>query len=125
MGGSEAMRSVASSNEEEGVWEGSGVWWREVVGGGGPVVVTGEGSSLMLEWSSPTAQAVLRTLQHLTEHYQLFQTPPSGRGETGSFHTPPPPPPPPAPPAPSASPPAPAAGGVELVGGVVGCWPAC
>ena len=34
--------------------------------------VTGEGSSLMVEWSTPTAVALLRTLQHLKQHYQLF-----------------------------------------------------
>lgn len=44
---------------------------------GEPVVVSGEGSSLMLEWSTPTAVALLRTLQHLKEHYQLFSS--SGR----------------------------------------------
>ena len=34
--------------------------------------VTGEGSSLMVEWSTPTAVALLRTLQHLKQHYKLF-----------------------------------------------------
>ena len=39
---------------------------------GEPAVVAGEGSSLMLEWSTPTAVALLRTLQHLKQHYKLF-----------------------------------------------------
>ena len=53
-----------------------GLWsWKKVVSvftGGEPMVLTGEGSSLMLEWSRPTEVALMRTLQHLKQHYGLF-----------------------------------------------------
>ena len=34
--------------------------------------VAGEGSNLMVEWSTPTAVALLRMLQHLKQHYKLL-----------------------------------------------------
>ena len=60
----------ANSRCESDVWS-----WRKVVsvlGSGEPGVLTGEGSSLMVEWSRPTQVALLRTLSHLKQHYRLF-----------------------------------------------------
>ena len=51
------------------------LWWKEVLGvlvGGHPLSVVGEGSNLMLEWSTPTEVALLETLQHLRQSYHLF-----------------------------------------------------
>ena len=68
--GREGGEGGASSRCESGVWS-----WRKVVsvlGSGEPGVLTGEGSSLMVEWSRPTQVALLRTLSHLKQHYRLF-----------------------------------------------------
>ena len=51
------------------------LWWKEILGvlvGGHPLSVVGEGSNLMLEWSTPTEVALLETLQHLRQSYHLF-----------------------------------------------------
>ena len=55
------------------LWWGRG--WEGLLLGGEPAAITGEGSSLMLEWSTPTAMAMLRTLTHLSQHYKLFGAP--------------------------------------------------
>ena len=49
--------------------------WRNIVSvlmTGEQAPVTGEVSSLMVEWSTPTTVALLKTLQHLKQHYNLF-----------------------------------------------------
>lgn len=52
----------------------SGWDWKTVLLMGEPASITGEGSSLMLEWSTPIAVALLRTVQHLQQRYKLFGT---------------------------------------------------
>ena len=47
--------------------------------------ITGEGSSVMVEWSTPTAATLLRTLQHLKEHYKLFGAIEAGKDD-GDLH---------------------------------------
>ena len=40
-----------------------------------PLRVSGEGHSLMLEWSKPTAVTLLRSLEHVKQKYNLFSGP--------------------------------------------------
>ena len=40
-----------------------------------PLRVSGEGHSLMLEWSKPTAVTLLRSLEHVKQKYNLFSSP--------------------------------------------------
>ena len=78
----EAVETLSSnsrgreSSESERVTKFRLGWsWEEVCSvlvGGEPACVTGEGSSLMVEWSTPTEVALLRTLQHLKQRYHLF-----------------------------------------------------
>ena len=52
----------------------SGWDWKTVLLMGEPATITGEGSSLMVEWSTSIAVALLRTVQHLQQRYKLFGT---------------------------------------------------
>ena len=67
--------TLPSSLRESERGEVTMLWWKEVLGvlvGGHPLSVVGEGSNLMLEWSTPTEVALLETLQHLRQSYHLF-----------------------------------------------------
>lgn len=78
-----------ASLEERGAENGLPWWgkgWKGLLLGGEHSAITGEGSSLMLEWSTPTAVAVLRTLTHLSQHYKLFGT--AGKDQSQSSQSP-------------------------------------
>ena len=50
---------------------------KEVIFLNDPLRISGEGHSLMLEWSKPTAVTLLRSLEHVKQKYNLFNNGPS------------------------------------------------
>ena len=48
---------------------------KEVIFLNDPLRISGEGHSLMLEWSKPTAVTLVRSLEHVKQKYNLFNGP--------------------------------------------------
>ena len=48
---------------------------KEVIFLNDPLRISGEGHSLMLEWSKPTAVTLVRSLEHVKQKYDLFSGP--------------------------------------------------
>ena len=49
---------------------------KEVIFLNDPLRISGEGHSLMLEWSKPTAVTLVRSLEHVKQKYNLFNRTP-------------------------------------------------